>query len=307
MKNLGLKNNVIEVKNVFKYYGEVLAVDGMTLTVLKGETLGLIGHNGAGKSTLFKMMLGLIPPTSGEININGTSLQGSRFRELRRSIGYLPENVVFYDNLTGLETLQFFAALKGSELDKCLPLLEKVGLAHAANRRVDGYSKGMRQRLGFAQALLGKPRILFLDEPTTGLDPEGIREFYSILHELNSQGVTVVITSHILSEIQERVQRLAVLKSGKLHALGTVQELRESVDLPLVIRVRQQCPTNTLQAVLQGIVLEELTVADNTAVIRCHRAQKMEVLRCLGTLGDALQDVVVKEPTLEDVFLGYAV
>ncbi len=301
-----MKNNVIEVRNVFRFYGEVIAVDDVTLTVFKGETLGLIGPNGAGKSTLFKMMLGLIPPTSGKIHINGTPVHGSAFRELRRSIGYLPENVVFYDNLTGLETLQFFAALKGCERDKCLPLLEKVGLAQAAGRRVDGYSKGMRQRLGFAQALLGKPRILFLDEPTTGLDPEGIREFYSILQELNAQGVTVVITSHILSEIQERVQRLAVLKSGKLHALGTVQELRESVDLPLIIRVRQLCPPETLREALQGIALEKLTVEDNTAVILCHRTQKMEVLRRLGALGGALEDVVVKEPTLEDVFLGYA-
>lgn len=306
MKNLGLKNNVIEVKNIFKYYGEVLAVDGVTLTVHKGETLGLIGHNGAGKSTLFKMMLGLIPPTAGEININGAAVQGGAFRELRRSIGYLPENVVFYNNLSGLETLQFFAELKGCELDKCLPLLEKVGLAQAATRRVDGYSKGMRQRLGFAQALLGKPRILFLDEPTTGLDPEGIREFYSILHELNAQGVTVVITSHILSEIQERVQRLAVMKSGKLHALGTVQELREAVDLPLTIQIRQTCQPLELQQALQGIELEELTVDANTTLIRCHRAQKMEVLYRLGALGGALEDIVVKEPSLEDVFLGYA-
>jgi len=301
-----LKNNVIEVKNVFKYYGQVLAVDGMTLTVHKGETLGLIGHNGAGKSTLFKMMLGLIPQTSGEIYINGTPVHGGAFRELRRSIGYLPENVVFYDNLTGLETLQFFASLKGCKLETCLPLLEKVGLAPAANRRVDGYSKGMRQRLGFAQALLGKPRILFLDEPTTGLDPEAIREFYTILHELNVQGVTVVITSHILSEIQERVQRLAVLKSGKLHALGTVQALRESVDLPLTIHVLMQYSADVLQAALQGIALEALSLTGNAAVIRCHRIHKMEVLRRLGTLGDALVDVVVKEPTLEDVFLGYA-
>lgn len=301
-----MKNNVIEVKNVFKYYGEVLAVDGVSLTVHKGETLGLIGHNGAGKSTLFKMMLGLIPPTSGKIDINGTPVHGGAFRELRRSIGYLPENVVFYDNLTGLETLQFFAALKGCERDNCLPLLEKVGLARAANRRVDGYSKGMRQRLGFAQALLGKPRILFLDEPTTGLDPEGIREFYFILHELNSQGVTVVITSHILSEIQERVQRLAVLKSGKLHALGTVQELRQAVDLPLTIRVQQLCPPEAVKKALQGITLEQLTITGNTGVIRCHRAQKMEVLRRLDTLGDALEDIMVREPTLEDVFLGYA-
>jgi Cu-processing system ATP-binding protein len=301
-----LKNNVIEVKNVFKYYGEVLAVDGVALTVHKGETLGLIGHNGAGKSTLFKMMLGLIPPTSGEININGATVQGGAFRDLRRSIGYLPENVVFYNNLSGLETLKFFAELKGCELTKCLPLLEKVGLAHAATRRVDGYSKGMRQRLGFAQSLLGKPRILFLDEPTTGLDPEGIREFYSILHELNDEGVTVVITSHILSEIQDRVQRLAVMKSGKLHALGTVQELREAVDLPLTIQIRQHCAHSELQQTLQGISLEELTIESGRASIRCHRIQKMEVLHRLSALGNSIEDIVVREPSLEDVFLGYA-
>lgn len=301
-----MKNSVIEVSNVFKHYGEVLAVDGVTFTVHGGETLGLIGHNGAGKSTLFKMMLGLTPPSSGSIRIHGTAVQGGAFRELRRSIGYLPENVVFYDNLTGLETLQFFAALKGCEDDKCLPLLEKVGLAQAANRRVDGYSKGMRQRLGFAQALLGKPRILFLDEPTTGLDPEGIREFYLVLNDLNAQGVTVIITSHILSEIQERVQRLAVMKSGKLHALGTVQELREAVDLPLVIRLRMQCSPAILQQALQGIAIKELVVDGSSALIRCQRACKMDVLRRMSALGDAIEDVVVREPSLEDVFLGYA-
>jgi Cu-processing system ATP-binding protein len=300
-----LKNNVIELRNVFKYYGEVLAVDGISLTVHRGETLGLIGHNGAGKSTLFKMMLGLIPASAGEIRINGTPVRGAAFRELRRTIGYLPENVVFYDNLTGLETLQFFASLKGCAHESCLPLLEKVGLARAANRRVDGYSKGMRQRLGFAQALLGKPRLLFLDEPTTGLDPEGIREFYQVLQELNAQGLTVVITSHILSEIQERVQRLAVLKSGKLHALGTVQELREEVDLPLTIRLRTVASAMVEHA-LQGIAVEALVVEGPNVTISCRRPVKMALLRRLATLGDSVEDIVVKEPSLEDVFLGYA-
>ncbi|MEZ0245315.1 MAG: AAA family ATPase, partial [Methylophilaceae bacterium] len=177
---------------------------------------------------------------------------------------------------------------------------------HASHRRVDGYSKGMRQRLGFAQALLGNPRILFLDEPTNGLDPEGIREFYEMLKELNQAGVTVVITSHILSEIQERVQRLAVMKSGKLHALGTVQELREAVDLPLVIRLRLQCTSDTLKTALNGIALETLDTEGDTIVIRCQRIHKMELLRRINTLGESVDDIVVREPSLEDVFLGYA-
>ena len=226
-----MKNNVIEVSAVAKRFGEIHAVDGVDLAVKEGEIFGLIGHNGAGKSTLFKMMLGLIPASAGEIRIHGQSIRGESFRRVRRNIGYLPENVVFYDNLTGLETLGFFADLKSVNKSMCAELLDKVGLSHAATRRVRGYSKGMRQRLGFAQAMLGKPAILFLDEPTSGLDPEGIREFYHILREMREQGVTVILTSHILAEIQERVDRLAIMKMGKIQALGTVQRMKEKMDL----------------------------------------------------------------------------
>lgn len=301
-----MPNSVIKIRQVSRHFGPVHAVNEISLDIFEGETMGLIGHNGAGKSTLFKLMLGLIPPSTGDIRIHDTPVHGSAFRELRRAIGYLPENLAFYDNLTGLETLQFFAALKGCDQGVCPALLKKVGLGHSGHRRVDGYSKGMRQRLGFAQALLGNPRILFLDEPTNGLDPEGIREFYEMLKELNQTGVTVVITSHILSEIQERVQRLAVMKSGKLHALGTVQELREAVDLPLVIRLQLQCTSDTLKTALKGMALETLDTEGDTIVIRCQRIHKMELLRRINTLGEAVEDIVVREPSLEDVFLGYA-
>ena len=181
-----------------KHYGAVLAVDGVDLDIRRGELFGLIGHNGAGKTTLFKTMLGLIPLTSGEIRVDGVSVSGGNFRAVRRHVGYLPENIVLYDNLTGLETLQFFARLKGAPLQSCAPVLEQVGLSNAARRRVREYSKGMRQRLGFAQALLGSPSLLFLDEPTNGLDPEAIREFYAILRRLKEQGVTIMSATHDL-------------------------------------------------------------------------------------------------------------
>ena len=170
-----MANNVIEASRVTKVYGAIRAVDGVDLAVRAGETFGLIGHNGAGKTTLFKMMLGLIPATSGEIRIDGRPVRGEAFRQVRRRVGYLPENVVLYDNLTGLETLYFFAALKNVPRAECAPLLERVGLSRASSQRVREYSKGMRQRLGFAQALLGDPALLFLDEPTNGLEPEGMR------------------------------------------------------------------------------------------------------------------------------------
>lgn len=302
-----VNSSLISVRDVRKHFGEVHAVDGVDLDIGKGEIFGLIGHNGAGKSTMFKMLLGLLPATSGEIRIDGTTVRGAAFRAVRRQIGYLPENVVFYDNLSGLETLYFFADLKGAPRSQAQPLLEKVGLAHAAQRRVKGYSKGMRQRLGFAQALLGAPALLFLDEPTNGLDPEGIREFYGILREMKAQGVTVVLTSHILSEIQERVDRLAIMKLGKVQALGTLQSLREQNDLPLQVDVRLGSDgVERLRSALAQLAVENLQVHDDHVSLQCRRHDKMAVLEALTALDGKVLDLHVREPSLEDVFLGYA-
>ena len=297
----------IEVRGVSKHYGAIHAVDGVDLRVEAGEIFGLIGHNGAGKSTLFKMMLGLTPLSSGEILIDGGSVRGSGFRATRRRLGYLPENVVLYDNLSGLETLRFFAKLKGADLQQCAPTLERVGLAHAGTRPLREYSKGMRQRLGFAQALLGEPRVLFLDEPTNGLDPQAIRDFYSVLQDLKAKGVTVLITSHILAELQERVDRLAIMAAGRIQALGTVQDLREQQRAPLRIELR----LSEVDAVLARQALNQLSV-DGLAFrstpqglsLTCPRESKMAVLGLVGGLGSRLLDLSLHESSLEDVFFG---
>ena len=297
----------IQVRGVSKHYGAIHAVDGVDLTVQQGEIFGLIGHNGAGKSTLFKMMLGLTEPSAGEILINGTSVTGKDFRQTRRQLGYLPENVVLYDNLSGIETLKFFARLKGAPLEQCAPTLERVGLAHALNRPLREYSKGMRQRLGFAQALLGKPRVLFLDEPTNGLDPQAIRDFYVTLRGLRDTGVTIIITSHILAELQERVDRLAIMSAGKIQALGSVAQLREQMQMPL---------TFTLQLAPQDVVLAQdalgqlpgvtCTARSEGLTVSSPRSGKMEVLAALSHLGSKLIDLSMQEPSLEDVFFGFS-
>ena len=147
------------------------------------------------------------------------------------------DNIYTYDNLTGLEVLRLFADLKKVPRSACAEILERVGLSHAASRRVRGYSKGMRQRLGFAQVLLGAPDLIFLDEPTNGLDPEGIHDFYQTLRDVQAQGATIIITSHILSEIQERVDALVILNSGKIAAQGTLAQLRAQMVLPSEIRI----------------------------------------------------------------------
>ncbi|MBV2265116.1 MAG: ABC transporter ATP-binding protein [Thauera sp.] len=298
---------VIVARGVRKHYGPIHAVDGVDLEVRSGELFGLIGHNGAGKSTMFKMMLGLIPLSAGEIRIDGAPVPGSDFRAVRRKVGYLPENVVLYDNLTGAETLDFFARLKGVSPANNAVLLERVGLMHAARRRVREYSKGMRQRLGFAQALLGKPRILFLDEPTTGLDPEAIRGFYAILRQLKSEGVTMVITSHILAEIQERVDRLAIMAAGKVQAGGTVQALREQMDLPLWFDVRVAAEDfESVRNVLAGLPVGAVEARDGHIAVQCARDAKMTVIAALATLNGKVRDLTVREPSLEDVFFGFS-
>ena len=300
------KTNVIEVANVSKIYGDITALDGISLSVAEGEMFGLIGPNGAGKSTLFKLMLGLISPTSGNIRVHGVPIDGRDFRAVRRRIGYLPESFVTYDNLTGLEILRLFADLKQVPRSSCAALLERVGLADAAGRRVSGYSKGMRQRLGFAQVLLGKPDLIFLDEPTNGLDPQGIHDFYQILRQVQSQGATIILTSHILAEIQERVDRLVILQNGQIAAQGTLAQLRTQRVLPSVIEVTLSPGRQAgIEAGLARMTGLQITMNGQRARISCPPAQKVEVLELLFALGGAVQDIAVREPSLEDLFLGY--
>jgi Cu-processing system ATP-binding protein len=297
---------MIEIRGLTRHYGAVRAVDGVDLSIAAGEAVGLIGHNGAGKTTLFKLMLGLERPTAGSIEIDGASVHGAQFRDVRRHIGFMPESASLYPNLTGLETLQFFARLKRADPASCAPLLARVGLAHAGARAVRHYSKGMAQRLLFAQALLGAPRILFLDEPTHGLDPAGVSDFYGALAELRAQGVTVVLTSHVLAEVEQRVDRLALMSGGKLQASGTMQALRDALDLPLRFEVElRDGGERDLRVALCGLALGAPDVRGAQATFRCARSAKLAVLAALAGLGGRLQDIHVKEPTLEDVFLGY--
>jgi Cu-processing system ATP-binding protein len=294
----------IVLRGVCKHYGAVRAVDGVDLDVRRGEMFGLIGHNGAGKSTLFKLMLGLVTPTAGELRINGAAVTGNGFRAVRRQIGYLPENVVLWDNLSGLETLRFFARIKDVPADECPVVLERVGLSAVAARPVREYSKGMRQRLGFAQALLGSPQVLLLDEPTGGLDPHAIHTFYDTLASLRAQGVTVVLSSHILAELQARVDRIAVLSGGRLQAIGSVRDLREQRDLPVTVTLRIASDAiaaaeRALSAVSAQLVVERV---EDGLEVRCPRPVKSALLLALAPLGDRLLDVQITEPSLEDLF-----
>lgn len=203
-----------------------VAVRDLSLTVKPGEVYGLIGPNGSGKSTTMKAILGLLSPTQGKTTIFGKS---STEVESRRDVGFLPENPYFYKHLNGLETLLFYGRLcsmSGRDLkDKAREMLALTGLEDAADRRVSGYSKGMLQRLGLAQALLHQPRLIVLDEPTAGVDPAGSRKIRDLIMGFKERGITVLVTSHLLEQMQEVCDRVGIMAHGKMMREGRVEDL----------------------------------------------------------------------------------
>ncbi len=296
-----MTNMPIELAGVSKSFGQIEAIRDVTLHIRQGELFGLTGHNGAGKSTLFKLMLGLLPASAGSVRVGGVDTASAAFRQVRRRIGYLPETFVSYDNLSGLEVLRLFADLKKVPRTACADVLALVGLQDAGERRLHTYSKGMRQRLGFAQVLLGDPDLIFLDEPTNGLDPEGIADFYVVLKAAQARGATIVITSHILAEIQDRVDRLVILHAGRVAALGTLAELRALHVLPSLIELRLK-PGHGAGNALSHIAGLQVRVDGDLASIACQAGQKAQVMAALAPM---MLDVTIREPSLEDLFLGY--
>ncbi len=222
----------ISIRNLTKVYPipfrreKVTAVRDLSLEVGAGQVYGLLGPNGSGKSTTMKIVLGLVTATRGETQIFG---RDSREVGSREEVGFLPENPYFYKFLTGAETLRFYGklcGLRGAKLEaRGRELLELVGLADAADRRLGGYSKGMLQRIGLAQALVQEPRLLVLDEPTAGVDPAGSREIRDLILDFKKRGLTVLLCSHLLSQVQEICDRIGILHQGSLVREGRLDEL----------------------------------------------------------------------------------
>jgi Cu-processing system ATP-binding protein len=297
-------NHAVKLDNVSKNYGDVSALSEFTLQIAQGEVLGLLGHNGAGKTTAIKLMLGIIAPTTGKVEVLGHSPHARAARSLRMQWGYLPESVSFYEQLTGREVLDYFARLKRLPVNECDALLERVGLKGVAERRVKTYSKGMRQRIGLAQALLGRPRLLLLDEPTVGLDPIAVQEFFSTLRTLREQGTTIILSSHILPGIEQHIDRVAILQQGSLRAFGTLDELRRRANLPLKIRARGNWSRGFWESRLQEQRIEQYRVNCTQLEIESPLDTKLKVMRLL--LADAsVQDLEVQAPTLESLYVHY--
>ncbi len=291
----------LALEAVTKAYGRERAVDAVTLDLAPGERLALLGHNGAGKTTLLKLALGLTRPDGGGVATLGCAPGGRGWTAARRGIGFLPESVAFLSSMTGRETIRFYGRLKGVGREVCEEALAQVGLAEVAGRRVRTYSKGMRQRLGFAQAILGAPRLLVLDEPTGGLDPDSRRAFHATLAALAERGSAIVLSSHVLTEVEAGTDRIAIMRAGRLAACGSAEELKRRAGLAVTIRVAVRPGGSARLAEALG-GRPAARINDHAVELRCSAGEKRALVeRILGT-GDAVEDIEILPPGLDAVY-----
>jgi len=297
----------IRTRGLTKRYGDTVAVDHLELTVREGEIFGLLGPNGAGKTTTVLMLLGLSEPTEGTAEVAGLDPQRNPL-EVKRVVGYLPDAVGFYDDLTGRQNLRYTARLNGIPDEVSGPriaqLLAEVGLAERADDPVGAYSRGMRQRLGIADALVKSPRILILDEPTVGIDPEGVHEVLGLIRGLPGRGVTVMLSSHLLEQVQSVCDRIGIFVSGRLVALGTIEELatRQRARVTVELRTVGADPLPVLRG-LPGIL--DVREEEGLILVDAERDLRAEMTRVLAEAGSFVVHLARRSEQLADIYRRY--
>jgi ABC-2 type transport system ATP-binding protein len=314
---------LVEVENLTKIYGYppkpvaailgyhpdmpirsrrmVRALDRLSLSVEEGEVFGLLGPNGSGKTTLVKLIIDINRPTDGRISIFG---QRPGNKRVHKDVGYLPEQPYFYDNMNAVELLEFYGSLNRIDGQSLRPrikeVIELVGLLGHEHRRLRGYSKGMLQRIGIAQALLSRPRLVFLDEPSTGLDPVGRKQVKDIISRLRLEGTTVFFNTHILSDVEDVADRVAIIHRGRLRLIGKVSDLTVSTNR-IVVQLRKIDDEYTKS--LDGLATRLEVVGDSLVVHLSEPDAVPEAIRRLVNAGADIFDVRYYKETLEDVFV----
>jgi ABC-2 type transport system ATP-binding protein len=287
----------IDARDLTKRYGErIIAVDGLTLRVRSGEIYGFLGPNGAGKTTTLRILVGLIRPTSGEVTVLGDA-PGTP-HGLRR-IGTMIESPAFYPFLSGRDNLLVLARYAGIAEERLGPVLAEVELSERAGDKFATYSQGMKQRLGVAAALLKDPELLILDEPTNGLDPAGMAEMRTLIRGLGQGGRTVLLSSHLMTEVEQICDRVGIIRKGRLVAEGTVEDLR--AEDALRIRVEPLDEARDVLAAMHGV--GEVSVRDGALRIATDPARSAAINRALVNAGLIVSEVCVERASLEDVFL----
>lgn len=294
----------IETTGLTKRYSDVIALQNLDLRVREGEVYGFLGPNGAGKSTMINLLLDFIRPTSGSVSVFGLDAQVNSLA-IRRRTGVLPEGFNLYNRLTGRQHLQFVNESKDATDDHEV-IAERVGISEAIDRKVGGYSKGMQQRLALGAALVGRPDFLILDEPSTGLDPAGVREMREIVREEADRGATVFFSSHILEQVEAVCDRVGILQKGELVAQDTIEGLRDAVDAETVLTVDvDYVPEGALSAVRGLPGVSEASATDTSVTAQCQGDSKATVLNELEATGASVRDFSLEEASLEELFMAY--
>jgi len=289
---------IIETTNLTKKFGKFLAVNQVNLQVPKGGIYGFLGPNGAGKSTTIRMLLGLIRETKGEVRVFGQSIKKDRLDILRR-VGSMVESPSYYGHLTAFENLEITRRILGADKSEIIRVLEIVKLTDVKNKVVKKFSLGMKQRLGIAQALLGKPELLILDEPTNGLDPSGIIEIRELIKRLPKEfGITVLISSHILSEMELMATHVGIISRGKLLFQGTMDDLRKKQKAQIQLEAE---PKNEVESYFTEIGIPFTN--DRRFIYLDPSLGPAKINRELIMNGYDVHQMMMKEHSLEEIFL----
>jgi Cu-processing system ATP-binding protein len=294
----------VAARGVFVRFGNVQALDDVSLTLRGGAVTMLAGPNGAGKTTLIKVLLGLVRPDFGAFSADDAPAAVDN--EWKSRIGYLPEAVAFSENLSGQQQLRFFARARGVSRERVDAALERVGLEHARRRRLRGYSRGMRQRLGLAVATLAASELLILDEPTAGLDQEGLSVLWSVLGEWRDAGRTVLVSTHDLALMERRVDDICVLRSGRLLVQGSADDLRRAARLAhrVVFDVSDQEPAKValLRNALQKWGKGRVELAQDRLIVDASPDTILELMTIQSGFPGVVRGLRVEEPTLDLVY-----
>lgn len=296
----------IDVSNFTKRYGDTNVADGLSFTVEESEVFGFLGPNGAGKSTTINCLLDFSRPTSGQLSVLGMNAR-TNSKTIRQRTGVLPEGYEPYPRLTGRQHIEF--AMESKDVDsEPAPILERVGIADAADRKASGYSKGMAKRLGLGMALVGEPELLILDEPTSGLDPNGARELRQIVKEEHARGATVFFSSHVMEQVESVCDRVGILRDGTMVAIDTVAGLREKADTPLLhvtVDRLDESVVDSLESV-PDVVAADARVREGVPTITVETdGSKTAVLSTIEDSRVSVEDFSTERASLEDVFHAY--
>lgn len=304
-----MAGNIIEIKELVKKFGDLTAVDKVSFNIEEGESFGLLGPNGAGKTTTISMISCLLNPTAGDVLVDGHSVK-SQPNKVKQALGVVPQEIALYPTLTALENLKFWGRMYGlsSSLlkERITEVLKIVGLTERAKDRIETYSGGMKRRINIAAGMLHRPKVLLMDEPTVGIDPQSRHHILETTRKLNLEGMTIVYTSHYMEEVEAICKRVGIIDHGKIIASGTIDELKKLVGSEETIDVQvDKVDEATVERLGKLDMVDRVNHSDGQVQILSKESEQV-LARVISTLNEAgahVASVEVKEPNLESVFL----